>query len=207
MCKQYRPDFGQCSFEDHLWGVSLLNVPLHLSRAPFLGLLWTVNASRPLPGNGCEWNSASSHRSVNVPCTRRCCDSEAAPCHSPSSPSSPLSRDVVEKEYLPCAASTLRLSSSVGSGGLCPAPAPLLSTGSQQRTGFAPGCLLTSCRNPPSVLRVHSSKQSEACEEQMAFCDENSIFLFTFSNAIRWRVESQCILFCSPGAVYGTFIY
>lgn len=185
----------------------MLSVPLHLARAPFLGLVWTVYASCALPGSGCEWSSASSHTSVKVPCTRRCCDSEAAPCHSPSPPSSPLSRDVVEKEYLPCAASTLRLSSSVGSSGLCPAPAPLLSSGSQQRAGFAPGCLLTSCRNPQSVLRVHSSKQSEAYEEQRAFCDENSIFLFTFSSAVRWRVEYQCILFCSPGTVYGTFIY
>lgn len=38
MCKQYRPDLGQRSFGGYLWGVSLLNVPLHVERVPFLGV-------------------------------------------------------------------------------------------------------------------------------------------------------------------------
>lgn len=50
-------------------------------------------------------------------------------------------------------------------------------------------------------------QKSEAYGKQMAFCEENSIFPFTFSNVILRRVESQYILFCSTVIVYGTFIY
>lgn len=38
MCKQYRPDFGQCSFEDHLWGVSLFECASSCVKGSFSGV-------------------------------------------------------------------------------------------------------------------------------------------------------------------------